>query len=86
MVALNSHKLLHQSTLFCSEMSYLDVQKRAWFEIKQIYLHFLFDYLFAKVKNKAMSSGNFKTKSSGSRMRGSWKLTEIKLAKKKKMN
>ena len=31
-----------------------------------------------------MSSGNFKTKSSGSRMRGSWKLTEIKLAKKKK--
>ena len=53
MVALNSHKLLHQSTLFCRKMSYVDVQKRAWFEIKQIYLHFLFDYLFAKVKNKA---------------------------------
>ena len=34
-------------------MSYSDVQKRAWFEIKQIYLHvFLFDYLVAKVKMK----------------------------------
>ena len=34
-------------------MSYLDVQKRAWFKIKQIYLHvILFDCLFAKVKMK----------------------------------
>ena len=49
MVTLYSHKLLYQSALFCSEMSYSDVQKRTWFEIKQIYLHFLFNYLFAKV-------------------------------------
>lgn len=50
---------------------------------------FLFDYLFAKVKNEAMPSGNFITESSGPRLCGcwkleieNWKLTEIKRAKK----
>ena len=38
MVTIYSHKLVYQSTLFGSEMSYLDGQKHAWFEIKQIYL------------------------------------------------
>ena len=45
--------------------------------------------MFRKViKNEAIPSGNFKTESSGPRLRGcwkleieSWKLTEIKLAK-----
>ena len=40
MVTFYSYKLLYQSALFCSEISYSDVQKCAWFEIKQIYLHF----------------------------------------------
>ena len=45
---------LYQSALFCSKMSYSNVQKRAWFDIKQIYLHFFlkFDYLFTKVEKK----------------------------------
>ena len=46
---------------------------------------FLFDYLFAKVKNEAMPSGNFKTESSGPCWKleiENWKLTEIKPAKK----
>ena len=33
MVTFYSHKLLCHSALFYSEMSYSDVQKRAWFEI-----------------------------------------------------
>ena len=40
MVTFYIHKLLYQSALFCSKMSYSDVQKHAWFEIKQIYLYF----------------------------------------------
>ena len=40
MVTFYSHKLLYQSALFCSDISYSDVQKRAGFEIKQIYLRF----------------------------------------------
>ena len=50
MVTLYSHKLLYHSALFCSEMSYSDVQKRAWFEIKQIYLHFLIFNCLQKLK------------------------------------
>ena len=42
MVTFYCHKLLYHSALFHSEMSYSDVQKRARFEIKQIYLHFFF--------------------------------------------
>ena len=32
MVIFYSHKRLYQSALFCSEISYSDVQKRVWFE------------------------------------------------------
>ena len=73
-------------------MSYSDVQKLALFE-KQICLisflfdYFFLDYFFAK-KKKAIPFGNFKTESSGPRLRGcwkmdiiNWKLTKIKLAK-----
>ena len=83
MVTFYSHKLLYQSALFCSEISYSDVQKRAWFELKQIYLHF-FSLIICLQKLKW--AGIFETESS--RLSawllkvGSWKLTEIKLAKK----
>ena len=35
-------QLLHWSTLFCRQISYSDVKICAWFEIKQIYLYFLY--------------------------------------------
>ena len=73
MVTLYSHKLLYQSALFCSEMSYSDVQKCTWFELNNSTCIFLFDHLFAKAKMKQCLLGISRL-NRVDRLRGCWKL------------
>ena len=64
-------------TLFCNQISYSDVKKCAWFEIKQIYLYFLY-LIVCLQKFKGSNDSNRLNRVFGVfGVAGSWKLEAI---------